>query len=107
MEQLKQWPPCLKAENYIILIEIDCKNLEEFQTSKVISWRDDKWADIHFLYNLLIEPLEGKLNSTDTPWIRPDFETNYENMKAWLLASLAATIITKSYGDLLSDIKAV
>jgi len=50
--------------------------------------------------------MEGKTNPADGPSRSPNYEIGYENMTARLLATLAATMITDSYGDLLLEIKA-
>jgi len=57
-------------------------------------------------YDFVIKCLEGKKNSADGPWRRPDYEIGYENMMARLLAILAVTMITESHGDLLPEIMA-
>ena len=57
-------------------------------------------------YDFVFENPEGKKNPADGPSRRPDDENGYEHMTAKLLATLAATTITKSYDDLLRKIKA-
>jgi hypothetical protein len=106
VETMKQWRHHLERANYNLLIQCDHKNLEHFQPSKVLSWRQARWALILYLYDFVIDHLEGKKNPSDGPSRRPDYEIAYEHMTAKLLATLAATTITKSYDDLLSGIKA-
>jgi len=72
----------------------------------VLSRRQAIWAEILSLYEFVIENLEGKMNPADGPLRWPDYEIHFQNITAWLLATLAVTTITKSYGDLLLDIKA-
>jgi hypothetical protein len=106
VETMKQWRHYLEGANHKVLIQCDHKNLEYFQTSKVLSRRQARWAEILSSYDFVIEHLEGKKNPADGPSRRPDYEIGYENMTAKLLATLAATTITESYDDLLPEIKA-
>ena len=46
VETLKRWWHYLKGANHKVLIQCDHKNLEYFQTSKVLSWRQTRWAEI-------------------------------------------------------------
>jgi hypothetical protein len=56
-------------------------------------------------YGIITEYRERKKNPADGLSRNPDYEIGYENISAKLLATLAATTITKSYGDLLLEIK--
>jgi len=46
VETLKQWRHYLEGANYKILIGCNHKNLEYFQTSKVLSRRQARWSEI-------------------------------------------------------------
>jgi hypothetical protein len=101
-----QWRHYLEGANLQVLIQCDHKNLKYFQTSKVLSRRQARWAEILSSYDFVIEHLEGKKNPADGPLKRPNYEIGYEHMTAKLLATLAATTITETYDDLLPEIKA-
>jgi len=103
VETMKQWRHYLEGANHKILVQCDHKNLEYFQTSKVLSRRQARWAEILFSYDFVIEHLEGKKNPADGPSRRPDYEIGYERPIARLLATLAATV--EPYDDLLPAIK--
>jgi len=105
-ETMKPWSHYLEGANDKVLIQCDHKNLEYYQTSKVLSRQQARWAEILSSYDFVIEQLEGKKNPAYGPARRPDYEIGYDNMTAQLLATLAATIITESYDDLLPEIKA-
>jgi len=105
METTKQLRHYLEGANHKVLIQCYHKNLEYFHTSKVLSRRQARWAEILSSYDFVIKHLEGKKNPADGPSRRSDYEIGYENMTARLLASSAATTITESYGDLLPEIK--
>jgi len=103
VETMKQWRHYLEGANHKILVQCDHKNLEYFQTSKVLSRRQARWAEILSSYDIVIEHLEGKKNPADGPSRRPDYEIGYERPIARLLATLAATV--EPYDDLLPAIK--
>jgi hypothetical protein len=84
---MKQWRHHLKGARYKILIQCDHKNLEYFQTSKVLSRRQARWAEILSAYDFKIEHLEGTKNPADGPSRRPDYEQGYERPSARLLAT--------------------
>jgi len=46
METLRQWRHYLEGANHKILIQCDRNNVEYFQTSKVLSRRQARWAEI-------------------------------------------------------------
>jgi hypothetical protein len=71
---MKQWRHHLEGARYKILIQCDHKNLEYFQTSKVLSRRQARWAEILSAYDFKIEHLEGTKNPADGPSRRPDYE---------------------------------
>ena len=102
----KQWRHYLEGANHKVLIQCDHKNLEYFQTSRVLSRRQARWAEILSSYVFRIEHPEGKKNPADGPSRRPDYEIGYKHMTAKLLATLAATTMTKSYDDVLPEIQA-
>jgi len=70
----------------------------------VLSWRQATWAEILASYDLIIEHLEGKTQAVDRPSRRPEYDIDYENMMARLLATIAATTIDESYDDLPPEI---
>lgn len=57
-------------------------------------------------YDCIFNHLEGKKHPAESPLRESENEIGYENMTVRHLATLAATTITKSYGDLLLDINA-
>jgi hypothetical protein len=103
VETMKQWRHYLEGANHKILVQCDHKNLEYFQTSKVLSRRQARWAEILSSYDFVIEHLEGKTNPADGTSRRPDYEIGYERPIARLLAPLAATV--EPSNDLLQVIK--
>jgi RNase H-like domain found in reverse transcriptase/Reverse transcriptase (RNA-dependent DNA polymerase)/Integrase zinc binding domain/Chromo (CHRromatin Organisation MOdifier) domain/Integrase core domain len=101
VESFKHWRHYLEGAKHPILVRCDHKNLEYFQTSKVLSRRQARWYEILSAYNFTIEHLEGKKNPADGPSRRPDYEEGYQRPVMQLLASLA----TDPYENLLPDIK--
>jgi hypothetical protein len=79
---MKQWRH-LDAR-YKILIQCDHKNLEYFQTTKVLSRRQARWAEILSAYDFKIEHLDGTKNPADGPSRRLDYEEGYERPSARL-----------------------
>ena len=67
VETMKQWRHYLEGANHKVLIQCDHKNLEYFQTSKLLSRRQARWAEILSSYDFVIEHLEGKKNPADGP----------------------------------------
>jgi len=104
VETMKQWRHYLEGANHKVLIQCDHKNLEYFQTSKVLSRRQARWAEILSSYDFVIEHLEGNKNPADGPSRRPDYEIGYERPTARLLAKLATTTV-EPYNDLLQAIR--
>jgi len=102
METLKQWRHYLEGANYKVLIRCDHKNLEKFQTSKVLSRRQARWSEILSAYDIVIEHLEGSKDSADGPSRRPDYMIGYERPVARLLA----TVTVEPYDDLMPAILA-
>jgi hypothetical protein len=84
---MKQWRHHLEGARNKILIQCDHKNLEYFQTSKVRSRRQARWAEILSAYDFKIEHLEGTKNPADGPSRRPNYEQGYERPSARLLAT--------------------
>lgn len=65
-----------------------------------------RWAEILTVYDLVIEHLKDKKHRAHRPLRRSGYEIRCDIMTATLLATLAGTTISESYGDLLPDIKA-
>jgi hypothetical protein len=84
---MKQWRHHLEGAKHKILIQCDHKNLEYFQTSKVLSRSQARWAEILSAYDFKIEHLEGTKNPADGPSRRPDYKQGYERPSARLLAT--------------------
>jgi len=103
VQTMKPWRQHLEGRNHKILVQCDHKNLEYFHTSKVLSRRQAKWAEILSSYDIVIEHLEGKKNPADGLSRRPDYAIGYERPIERLLAMLAATV--EPYDDLLPAIK--
>jgi len=104
LEAMKQWIHYLESANPKDLMQCNHKNFEYFQTSKVLSWREARWAEILFSYNFIIDHLEGKKNPADRPSRRPDYEIGYDRLTARLLATLATTTVDL-YDDLVQEIR--
>jgi hypothetical protein len=84
---MKQWRHHLEGARYKILIQCDHKNLVYFQTTKVLSRRQARGAEILSAYDFTIEHLDGTKNPADGPSRRPDYEEGYERPSARLLAT--------------------
>jgi hypothetical protein len=84
---MKQWRHHLEGARYKILIQCDHKNLEYFQTSKVLSRRQARWAEILSAYDFNIEHLEGTKKPSDGPSRRPDYKRVYERPSERLLVT--------------------
>jgi len=67
VETMKQWRHYLEGANHGVLRQCDHKNLEYFQTSKVLSQRQARWAEILSSYDFVIEHLEGIQNRQMDP----------------------------------------
>jgi hypothetical protein len=78
VETLKQWRHYLEGAKYNGLIRCDHKNHEYFQTSKVLSRRQDRWSEILSANDCVIEHLEGSKYPADGPARRPDYANGYE-----------------------------
>jgi len=100
VETLKQWRHYLEGANHKVLIRCDHKNLEYFQTSKVLSRRQSRWSEPLSGYDFVIEHLERSKNPADGPSRRPDYEIGYERPVARLLA----TVSVEPYDDLMPAI---
>ena len=105
VDTMKHWRHYLEGANHKVLIQCDHKNLEYFQTSKVLSQRQARWAEILSSYDFVVEHLEEKKNPADGPSRRPDYEIGSDRPTARLLATLAVTTV-EPYDDLLQEIKA-
>jgi hypothetical protein len=84
---MEQWRHHLVGARYKILIQCDHKNLVYFQTTKVLSHRQARWAEILSAYDFTIKHLNGTKNPADGPSRRPDYEEGYERPSARLLAT--------------------
>jgi len=100
VERLKQWRHYLEGANHKVLIQCDHKNLEYFQTSKVLSRRQVRWLEVLSAYDFVIEHLEGSNNPADGPSRWPDYEIGYERPVARLLV----TVSVEPYDDLMPAI---
>jgi hypothetical protein len=94
---MKQWRHHLEGARYKILIQCDHKNLEYFQTTKVLLRRQARWAEILSAYDFTIEHLDGTKNPADGPSRRPDYEEGYERPSARLLATSKSTSTSTSH----------
>jgi hypothetical protein len=74
VETLKQWRHYLKGANHKVSIQCDHKNLEYFQTSKVLSRREARWSEVLSAYDFVIEHLEGSKNPADGLSRRSDYK---------------------------------
>jgi hypothetical protein len=115
VESFKYWRHYLEGAKYRILVKCDHKNLEYFMTSKVLSRRQARWAEVLSAYDFHIEHLDGKANPADGPSRRPDYEEGYNRPFQRLLATLpiddnpdlmADIISAQQSDDLACDIRA-
>jgi len=60
VETMKQWRHYLDGAHHKVLIQCDHKNLEYFKTSKLLSQRQARRAEILSSYDCVIDHLEGK-----------------------------------------------
>jgi hypothetical protein len=104
VETINQWRHYDLGANHKVLIQYDHKNLEYFQTSKVLSRRQARWAEILSSYDFVLEYFEGKKNWADGPSRSPDSEIGNERPTVQLVATLVATTV-EPYHDLLQEIK--
>ena len=100
VETLTPWRHYLEDANHKVLIRCDHKNLEYFQTSKMLSRRQARWLDTLSAYDFVIDQLECSKNPADGPSRWPDYEIGYERPVARLLA----TISVEPYDDLMPAI---
>jgi hypothetical protein len=84
---MKHWRHHLEGTRYKILIQCDDKNLVFFQTNKVLSRRQARWAEILSAYDFTIEHLDSIKNPADGPSRRPDYKEGYQRPSARLLAT--------------------
>jgi hypothetical protein len=91
VDSMKQWRHHLEGARYKILIQCDHKNLVYFTTTKVLSRRPARWAEILSAYDFTIEHLDGTKNRADGPSRRPDYEEGYERPSKRLLATSTST----------------
>jgi hypothetical protein len=94
---MKQWRHHFEGARYKILIQCDHKNLVYFQTTKVLSRRQARWAEILSAYDFTIEHLDGTKNPADGPSRRPDYDEGYERPSARLLATSTSTSTSYQY----------
>jgi len=73
VEIMKQSRHYVEGANYKVLIQCDQKDLEYFQTSKELSRRQARWAEILSSYDFFIEHLEERKNPADGPSRRRDY----------------------------------
>ena len=105
VESFKHWRHYLEGARHPVLVRCDHKNLEYFQTSKVLSRRQARWAEILSSYDFIIEHLDGKKNPADGPSRRPDYEIGYEKPVGKLLATMQETPTSDVCEDLVESIK--
>jgi len=103
-QTMKQWRHYLEGANHKVLIQCNHKNLEYFQTSKVLSRRQARWEEILSSSDFVIKHLEGNKNPADGPSGRPNYELGYLRQTARLLENLVTNTV-ESYNDLLQEIK--
>jgi hypothetical protein len=67
------------------------KNLGYFQTTKVLSRKQARWAEILSAYDFKIEHLDGTKNPAGGPSRCPDYQRGYERPSARLLATTSTS----------------
>jgi hypothetical protein len=77
VESFRQWRHYLEGAKHPVLVQCDHKNLEYFTTTKVLSRRQARWAEMLSAYDFSIEHLEGSQNPADGPSRRPDYAKGY------------------------------
>jgi hypothetical protein len=100
---MKPWWHYLEGADHKIMIQCHHKILEYFHTSKVLSRRSARWAEVLSSYNFAIQHLEDTKNPKDESSRRPGYVIAYENPVRRLLANLVATV--ERYEDLLPAFK--
>jgi len=88
VETLKQSQHYLEGANYKVLFRCHHKNLEYFQTSKVLSKRQARWSEMLSAYDFVIKHMEGSKIPADGPSRRPYYEIRYERPVAGLLGTV-------------------
>jgi len=74
MHTLKQWQHYLEGANHKVFIWCDHRNLEYFQTSKVLSRRQARWLETLSAHDLVIALLECSKTLAYGPSRQPDYE---------------------------------
>jgi hypothetical protein len=69
---MKPWRHHLEGARYKILIQSDHKSLVYLQTTKVLSRRQERWAEILSAYDFTFEQLQGTKNPADGSSRRPE-----------------------------------
>jgi len=87
------------------MIQCNHKNLEDFQTSKVLALRQVRWSVIYSSYNIFIQHLEGTKNPAHRPSWQLPYEEDYTRPKDWQFKTLVATTV-EQISDLLQTIRA-
>jgi len=103
VETMNQWRYYLEGANHKVLIQCNHMSLEYIQTSKVLSRRQARWAQILSSYDFVIEYFEGKEYPADGSSRSPDYEIDYERPTAQPQANLATTTV-EPYDDFHQEI---
>jgi hypothetical protein len=72
------WRYYLEGSKHPITVLTDYDNLKYFMTTKVLSWRQARWAQVLSMYDFTIAYRPGKVNPADGPSRRPDYEYNVD-----------------------------
>jgi hypothetical protein len=100
VETLKQWRHCLGGANHKVLLWCTQKNLQSFQTSKILSRRQVRWSETHSACDFVIKHLEGIKNFADSLSRCPDDKIGYR----WPVPRLFVTVTVELHHHLIPAI---
>jgi len=100
VERLKQWRHYLEGANHKVFIQCHHKNLEYFQTSKVLSRRQARWSETPSVYDCVIEDPDRNKQPAEGPSGWPDYEIGHERP----VARLFPTVPVELYDNLMPAI---
>ena len=101
---MRHWRHHLEGTHRNVLIKCDHQILKYLQTSKVLSRRRPRWAEILSSYDLVNKHLNREKNQADAPSKRSDYKIGCKRPTKRLLSTVAATTV-EPYDDLLEAIE--
>ncbi len=73
----QEWRRYLEGSRYPIVVLSDHANLRYFMTTKALTRRQARWAEMLAVYDFVIEHRPGKSNPADAPSRRPDYAQGF------------------------------